>query len=533
VSANKPDISQIRKYLNGELDARAMHQLERQAQDDPFLMDALEGYQQKGKEQQPHLNELQKRLQHRTTAGRKHIALWPAMSIAASILLFISVGGWWLINNRAKVDTGLAPGKDNTVVATRPLLPAAKKAAPKPGLDIAKQASPAPQVRPAGTPARKPHLADIIAGSKHTIPATASVVHANPAVSKPAGYNSDAVLAAESRVKDTATTSAGGVGSSPAIRIRGASSLVNNNPLYVVDGVPYYGKTPDIPTKEIESVSVVKDTAATAIYGSRGASGVILVTTKKVKSGKTSMDSNLIAKNLNDVLVVSYGTQKRKDITGSVSTAKPVQIEQALRGRMAGMQATTRDRKHADTLYTYTGQVLAKSDKLPLPGVSVKIEGTSVGTVTDAAGKFKIKATPGDALLVNYIGYETEKIKAKGKDSLKVALEESKQALSEVVVVSNGTTTEKEPQNAKPQQGWGAFNKYIKENTKPINGKIGVVRLSFVVNTNGALSNFKILKSLSTEADKAAVKLLEDGPDWAPNSNGKPETVKLRISFKL
>lgn len=68
------------------------------------------------------------------------------------------------------------------------------------------------------------------------------------------------------------------------IHIRGVSSLTNNNPLYVIDGVPTM--TPfDFPTGDIESMQVIKDASAGAIYGFRGAAGVIIITTKKGKNG--------------------------------------------------------------------------------------------------------------------------------------------------------------------------------------------------------------------------------------------------------
>jgi hypothetical protein len=93
VSANKTDISQIRKYLNGELDAKAMHRLEREAQDDPFLMDALEGYEVSGKDQQANLSELQQRLADRIAPKKERsIILWRILPIAASLLVAISIG---------------------------------------------------------------------------------------------------------------------------------------------------------------------------------------------------------------------------------------------------------------------------------------------------------------------------------------------------------------------------------------------------------------------------------------------------------
>lgn len=82
--------------------------------------------------------------------------------------------------------------------------------------------------------------------------------------------------------------SAGQPGTSPTVRIRGVGTNGDSSPLYVVDGM----MTNDISylsPKDIESMSVLKDASATAIYGSRGANGVILVTTKKGKSGKATI----------------------------------------------------------------------------------------------------------------------------------------------------------------------------------------------------------------------------------------------------
>ena len=76
-------------------------------------------------------------------------------------------------------------------------------------------------------------------------------------------------------------------GASPVIRIRGARSLgANNDPLFVVDGIPYNGNINDLNPDDVVSVEVLKDASSTAIYGSRGANGVILVTTRRGKTGE-------------------------------------------------------------------------------------------------------------------------------------------------------------------------------------------------------------------------------------------------------
>lgn len=75
-------------------------------------------------------------------------------------------------------------------------------------------------------------------------------------------------------------------GGTPTIRIRGIGSIsASNTPLYIVDGVPYDGAISDINPQDVESMSVLKDAAASAIYGHRGANGVVIITTKKGKTG--------------------------------------------------------------------------------------------------------------------------------------------------------------------------------------------------------------------------------------------------------
>ncbi|MGK7394661.1 MAG: SusC/RagA family TonB-linked outer membrane protein [Candidatus Cyclobacteriaceae bacterium M3_2C_046] len=72
------------------------------------------------------------------------------------------------------------------------------------------------------------------------------------------------------------------------VRIRGRRSFVaGNEPLFVVDGIPFAGSINDINPADIESMEILKDASATAIYGSRGANGVVLITTKRGTKGKT------------------------------------------------------------------------------------------------------------------------------------------------------------------------------------------------------------------------------------------------------
>src|SRR5690606_37202900 len=76
-------------------------------------------------------------------------------------------------------------------------------------------------------------------------------------------------------------------GAAPQIQIRGVRSLsANNDPLIVLNGIPFSGGLSDINMNDIESLDILKDASATAIYGSRGANGVILITTKSGTQGQ-------------------------------------------------------------------------------------------------------------------------------------------------------------------------------------------------------------------------------------------------------
>lgn len=101
-------------------------------------------------------------------------------------------------------------------------------------------------------------------------------------------------------------------GAGPQIRIRGRRSFnASNDPLYVVDGIPLSGGIDDINPNDITSMEVLKDASSTAIYGSRGANGVVLITTKRGKPGKTqiTIDSYIGTNDVLNKVGVMNGTQ--------------------------------------------------------------------------------------------------------------------------------------------------------------------------------------------------------------------------------
>lgn len=159
------------------------------------------------------------------------------------------------------------------------------------------------------------------------------------------------LLALQGRVPGVIVTQTTGLpGSAVTILIRGKGSIQSStNPLYIIDGVPYDPNTVStllstgesalisINPADIESIEVLKDAEATAIYGSRGANGVILISTKKAKSGKTTLSINVqsgiseVARKA-DLMNAQQYIQLRKDafandnVTPTVATAPDILV---------------------------------------------------------------------------------------------------------------------------------------------------------------------------------------------------------------
>lgn len=108
-------------------------------------------------------------------------------------------------------------------------------------------------------------------------------------------------------------TSSGGPGENSGVRIRGFGSIsASSSPLYVVDGAPFDGSLNSISPQDIESMTVLKDAASAALYGSRAANGVIMITTKKAKTDKISINYNFNG-GWQDRAIPRYGLVSQRD----------------------------------------------------------------------------------------------------------------------------------------------------------------------------------------------------------------------------
>ena len=116
--------------------------------------------------------------------------------------------------------------------------------------------------------------------------------------------------ALQGRVPGMNITADGNPSGAATVRIRGIGTLNNNDPLYIVDGVPTKAGMHELNGNDIESIQVLKDAASASIYGSRAANGVIIITTKKGKDGKIKV-------NFDGSVATSFYTNKIETMNAS------------------------------------------------------------------------------------------------------------------------------------------------------------------------------------------------------------------------
>lgn len=124
---------------------------------------------------------------------------------------------------------------------------------------------------------------------KKDLTGSVSMVSTNEITSVPVPSISDAM---QGKAAGVQVISSGVPGTDATFRVRGVGTINNNNPLLVIDGVPVSSGLNQLNMADVESIQVLKDASATAIYGSRGANGVLIVTTKRGKSTQSSLDFN-------------------------------------------------------------------------------------------------------------------------------------------------------------------------------------------------------------------------------------------------
>jgi len=427
----KVDLELIRRYVRGELTPREMYALERQAQDEPMLMDIILGMEQEAPQVHgDNLADIRKRIAERSRRPRAASRrLMPAQrwAIAASILAVLTVGMWWFIRDDTQAQ------REATVAATPQEVPqqAAPETAPSP-----EQAFPT-----------------------------------------------------EERTADTAPQ----------------------------------------PARTAPPVS-----AATSAERVEKKAARLAVTTPKSDNDTAPVDS---------IVVVSFGTQAKSAIIGSVARTAaaevntPVRVnEQAFAGRTDGIRIRGTSIQQHVPRPRVSGKVVDQETQEPLAGVTLQTtDGQRVAT--DALGRFTLPDTS-RTLISQYIGYEQQTLDITGLDTLTIALKPTDVGLDEVVVVGYGTGKRQTPTvNARrpeisepqPKDGWDAYRQYLKDAMKLADDR-GSIELDFKIDDEGRPTAVTVIETTNEKLNAFATIIVRDGPRWLPGENDERK-VTLRITF--
>ena len=203
----------------------------------------------------------------------------------------------------------------------------------------------------------------------------------------------DVTQAIQGKVSGVTITSNGGAPGGAAgtsVRVRGITSAGNNNPLYVVDGFPL----PDggdnqlnaISSNDIESIDILKDASATAIYGVRAANGVVIITTKRGKAGKTTVNLDAyrgvqsVARRLNLLNAEEYATINNESL---IAAGKPIALDKLRNPSALGAGTDWQDllfRRAKIQNYSLSATGGSEKARYALSGTYFQQDGIIVGT---------------------------------------------------------------------------------------------------------------------------------------------------------
>jgi TonB family protein len=496
----KPEVSAelIRQYLAGELDDKAMHALEHQALDDPFLAEALEGFDQHPADQQANLEDLHARLAARVAPRQTRVRpLYYRWAAAAAILLLISSGVIWIWQQQIP--------KERTIVK----------------VEEQHHDTTANLVQDTNTADRK---AETFGQNESTSIADAQAKKIAEQEIKSAPATQDAVPAIAQIAKKEAKRNTSTPHPATA-KIASAEAIAANNAASAAVPISAADSQLTAPEKPIMYAKPPAPLSQLTIIKGKEAADAYSKTADSINPG-ANVENQLQGK-VAGVSISSKEQGRAKNIT--------------IRGA-SSIQGTTQ----AGIL---RGKVIDQKDGNSLPGVSVKVAGKPMtGAVTDSQGYFYIPVADTSkpiALEFNYIGYDKKQLKIhQGDNDLEVALAVNNKALAETVVTGYGVAG-KSPASSEeapvyrapaPSVGWQKYLQQIKQNVvypesakeKKISGK---VRVSFNVMRDGSLQDFEVLKSMGPEFDSAAIRAIKAGSSWIPASDQQPTRVKIKVPF--
>jgi len=430
----------IRKYLAGELDNKAMHALEKQALDDPFLADALDGFAEHKPDQRMHLADLNKRLEVRVKGKEEGKAIpmirldrrWLA---AAGVLLLLMGGLFWMWHSGFRGDQSIAYKSANVADSS---------------------------------------ITDTLQY-----------------------YNQEEPMAWGNKADKLSGIS---------IRPDTGRHIFPGNVAAESKGLA------DILRREPDTVALAMAPSPAAI-----AAAPSLMADKAERAD--TIDTKIV-----DVAIANPREMPEKDreIEGryrNVYAAKPIVASRFIRGQV-------NDGKNA------------------LPGVVVRLDGTTQGVVTGADGLFSLSipdTTKNVSLVTSYIGFKQQKLNLSPRENnLDITLKADDKSLNEVVVTGYDKKFSKKMgsiyQPPMPAEGYDSYNEYLAKNTRyPASAAAdnvkGKVRVSFRVLPDGSLEDLKIVRRLQPDCDAEALRLIKEGPGWTPASDGTTARATVEIYF--
>ena len=293
---------------------------------------------------------------------------------------------------------------------------------------------------------------------------------------------------------------------------------VGQKPLFVIDGMPFESlqSLDDIDASMVESATLLDKTEAMKLYGEKAKDGALVITSKYPEKTKV---------------------QEGVKFTQSVSAS--------------------------DEKFKVSGQVVEYPSHKPVPGASIIIRGTTMGTLADKDGRFELQVKEGDVLIISYVGLQTTSVPVQKafESNWVIHLREEIQSMDEMTVVAMAPEEKQQAVKTEPVKtekgeevifqvveqmpefpgGMGEAMKFLAKNIKyPISAqqaKIeGRVIVQFVVGRDGSVSDAKVMRGVNPELDAEAVRVVSIMPNWIPGKQrGKAVAVKytMPIMFRL
>jgi TonB family protein len=533
------DPEQIRRYLAGELDDKAMHILERQALEDPFLAEALDGFTGYAADQTFNLDDLNSRLEKRVApAKERRMIVYFRWAAAAAVLLVAGIGVMKLWQTPVKQELVREYVRKDSVTVAPPAAITDES-----GQSLAERAD----KQPAKIKTQKKSSPTVVSEDRHSWddiverPRVAEeiIVVPKPVAPVPEPVAPSAKLVAPSPMPVASAPMS--VMSAP-MPVASKPALAASSPAAVTTPAADMLAVPPTPLKKKARIEKQSETENQL----QDKSGFVN-TTSTAKDSLNRFYAFTPAPKGDANLAVSsrsYSAPANEFVTNT-NTAPGL-----VNGKLSVLSIPRRNATGKVRLLQ--GKVTSENDSSVLSGATVLVAGTNKATVTDQYGHFAIlvDSTADVQLDVAYLGYERKKLWVGNKnENLKIALLPGSSSLNEVVVTGYGVRMKKSlgysvttvqsssierGTSPKPKRGFKRYNRYIARHVRypaAAGNTKGFVRLTFTVKANGTLTNFKVIRPLQPDCDTEAIRVVKEGPAWKPASDGSDKLVVVDVPF--